>query len=775
MMAVDYANGVSPHPTLEDRLAVAQAEGLEANLRRAITFIGGIDGAIELQALEVRKRVGDKFSDNRAAHACNIDEAIALCIEADKWISDGTFLIPARLADGLETRHVAPGRWFDMSKGGGTTDNDIAARCALGIDFDVKRPSRISATDEQMAMSVETAERAWRHLTLTAHGREPLIPPECMAYVHSGNGRQIWVALNSIPANAETKQLLASILAGLDGQFSQDIEERDEGGALVRRGRVQVDLSLSDHKRLLPACGTTKKKGAPGIAKRPHRRTAIVTSGHVRALSLDELRQLQARIRDWLGTSTSMQPYVAAMDAAMGIKLAKASKSVGERITNGSSSTSDSPFDKANAIDHQAVAEWLDLFESGGLRCPGCGESQGVDIIDHGLKCMHNRCSGKGKAGFRTNIDLVMEVKRLDAKGAYNALAERFGLEPLHEKKADEEPSEQAPTVDKLRWWTPADIWAPLPPPDYLFDGLLVRGSLALIVAYGSSFKTWLMADGGLAVATGTPWLGRFATVQGGGALVDFESGDYELRRRLHRLAAGRTLALPVERFTFVTMPALNLACDAFYEQLQPIAAEYAFIGIDSLAAGSGGIDENDARFAVSLQRLKALAVASRCVIVVLHHTRKGSPQAREEGDQREMVRGSSAIFNACDVVLQLARTKRGKFLVQQTKARGGKAIDSFFVHVEDVGHTATTVLAADYDASEDADDTADLTGAIEKAKRQIITTLGTTRDLRSKDAIYGRIRGTKSARIAALRELLEAGTVTLHDGIYRLGSEVRQ
>ena len=38
-------------------------------------------------------------------------------------------------------------------------------------------------------------------------------------------------------------------------------------------------------------------------------------------------------------------------------------------------------------------------------------------------------------------------------------------------------------------------------------------------------------------------------------------------------------------------MPALSLADDAFYAALRPLAESHALIGIDSLAAGSGGID----------------------------------------------------------------------------------------------------------------------------------------------------------------------------------------
>ncbi len=324
---------------------------------------------------------------------------------------------------------------------------------------------------------------------------------------------------------------------------------------------------------------------------------------------------------------------------------------------------------------------------------------------------------------------------------------------------------------ESFRIWTGADVWAPLEAPDYLIGRLCVRGTLALIVAYGSSLKTWLLADSAIAIPTGGNWLHRFDTKPGRALLIDFESGDWELRRRVHRIAAGRELAIPIDGFGFVTMPSLSLADDGFYAALAPLAREYAFIGIDSLAAGSGGIDENDARFARSLQRLKAIASETKCVIVLLHHSRKGGG---DEADPREMVRGSSAIFNACDVVLMMSRNGDDGFVVRQTKARGGKAVEPFVVRVEDIGEDASIVVARDV-ADEGEEDVAKGSKAIEKAKRTILMLLAAEHDVRSATEVWRRVRGNKKVCLDALRELEERDLVTKSAGAYRLASEVRQ
>lgn len=313
-----------------------------------------------------------------------------------------------------------------------------------------------------------------------------------------------------------------------------------------------------------------------------------------------------------------------------------------------------------------------------------------------------------------------------------------------------------------------AEVWKPLEPPEYLIEPVLVRGSLALLVAYGASLKTWIMLDGGLSVATGEQWLVRFATRQGRALIVDFESGDYELRRRLHKIARGRGWAIPVEGLSFASMPEHNLADERFFDALRPLAASHAFVGIDSLAAGSGGIDENDARFATSLQRLKAIAVETGAVILVLHHSRKGSG---DDVDERELVRGSSAIFNACDVVLQLRRADEGAFVLRQTKARGGKAVEPFLVRVDDTDDGGALVVGRDLDEQEPASAGS---ATIDRAKARIISLLAHERDLRSGNEIHRRLRGTKKTNLEALKELQERGTVVRHEGAFRLASEVQ-
>jgi hypothetical protein len=314
-----------------------------------------------------------------------------------------------------------------------------------------------------------------------------------------------------------------------------------------------------------------------------------------------------------------------------------------------------------------------------------------------------------------------------------------------------------APSLERgFRLQDPADIWAPIAPPDYLVDKLFVRGSLGLIVAYGASLKTWLALALLLATATGSDWLGRFACKLSPACLIDFESGGDEVRRRVHLIANGHGYETPIAGFTFVTMPPMSLADEGFFVALQPLAVRFRLIVIDSLSAGSGGIDENDVRFARPLNRLKALAAESGCVIVLLHHSKKSAPEGKV--DAREMVRGSSAIFNAVDVVLGLTRGEDGLFVVRQSKARGGTAVEAFTVRVDDAPPGGVTVTAVDHQEGEEPRRSPSKT--LQTAKAGVMTLLAGNHDVKSKSDAFRRLKGNKPALFDAIDELVEHGLV---------------
>ena len=353
---------------LEAKLLAAQAESGAANLRRAIAF-AAVGGPLELQALGVRDRPGSQYDATKAAHALTTHDGVRLAAEAEKWSAQGVYILPATLRTGVETRHSAPGSWYTIPKRG-RADSDIAARQVLAIDLDVDRPTNTSATDAEMALSVAVACRALEYLA-------PVVGADSLAYVHSGNGRQVWLALDSLPVSSEVKALLAAVLAGL--------------ASLLDTPSVHVDLTLVDAKRILPACGTTKKKGAPGIPDRPHRRTAIVTPEHVNRLSEVSLRRLLERLRQDCGADGGADGC-AAIDKALGVRPEKP-----RPATTAGTATGARPFEAANKLDPTRSPSGS-ASSTGTIRAAlaAARRTAALPSSTAASKCWHNRCQPSG-------------------------------------------------------------------------------------------------------------------------------------------------------------------------------------------------------------------------------------------------------------------------------------------------------------------------------------------------------------------------------------------
>jgi predicted RNA-binding protein with PIN domain len=91
---------------------------------------------------------------------------------------------------------------------------------------------------------------------------------------------------------------------------------------------------------------------------------------------------------------------------------------------------------------------------------------------------------------------------------------------------------------------------------------------------------------------------------------------------------------------------------------------------IDSFNAASPTTDENDARSALMLQHAGTFAEVTGCGAIVIHHARKGTG-----GDDREMVRGSTALYAAVDRAYKFGEpdtTVPGRIQVTMTPIKFG-------------------------------------------------------------------------------------------------------
>lgn len=729
-----------PGAPLEQRLGIAQAEGLADNIRRQLRFLGQPD-VVELQALKVRRNASDSFERSRAAHARGIDETIKLCEAADNWHANGIYLLTGTIKPGVETRHSAPGSWFDVPKGGGTTDGDVQARLILPIDFDAKRSAGTSATDEEMQRSVTVALAAWKFLTGALGGEQSL------AYLHSGNGRQIHIALDNLPPE-ETKPRIAGVLAGL--------------GSIFNTEHVVVDETLTDAKRILPACGTLKKKGAPNLPERPHRRTAIVTPPEVNRISYEELRALANAIWD-----ANDDAGRSAMEKASGIR---STGSVVQVPRNPGS-----PFDLANGVDPQKVADWLGLYDANGsVRCPGCGSTDGVDVLRYGLKCLHNRCKDNGVRGFYSNVDLVVQEKKVTPIEAVKQLGVQFGFETRFKIDTIPPPaSEQLLDDTGFKWITTDEIFAPLPDTQWLIRDLhIVVGRPTMIAGYGFSGKTLMAQSMALALAANEPVWNFFST---GSTFevrhLDYEQGRHATLKRYQRLAIGHDIARESlgSRLGVCVFPEVYLdtpgAQDAYARAVDGVSV----VVLDALRGATPSIVENDSIIRRCIDNLTRVSEKTGCAFVILHHA--GKNRDDDTSDARKLPRGSSAIFDACGCVFTVDGESNRPKKVQQAKSPAeaeGTSIAPFHVAIEDVGvddkpTAGLRVVRQDSARAAGVPVTVQAFLAVKGSVLQLIT--NSTEPLTSANRIAARMGGTRAHILQAVKELFEDGAIVQPGG----------
>jgi hypothetical protein len=104
---------------------------------------------------------------------------------------------------------------------------------------------------------------------------------------------------------------------------------------------------------------------------------------------------------------------------------------------------------------------------------------------------------------------------------------------------------------------------------------------------------------------------------------------------------------------------------------------------VDSLRAATHGRDENDSGIRDVLDMLGDLSEETGCRAIVIHHARKPSDGAPEGG--RYSIRGSGAIFDACDCAYMLSGDKGAPVKVEHIRAKSfGETVDDFALKITD-------------------------------------------------------------------------------------------
>lgn len=367
------------------------------------------------------------------------------------------------------------------------------------------------------------------------------------------------------------------------------------------------------------------------------------------------------------------------------------------------------------------------------------------------------------KASIRAAINVA---KRIVAEGysAQDPSAFLASCKKLLDEVAIQRP-EPIETISTLQ------VFEAQPPIPWICRELyLAPGRPSLIAGYGYSAKSVSTQALLLAIASGTKVWGKYAVQRMGHVLhLDHEQGKRATILRYQRLAKAMKIG-PDElgdRLHVAALPrSFRLSNPDAEDVLRRAVDGFVFCGIDSLRATTPGIDENDSQIRDHLDKLLRVSEKTGCAFVVIHHAGKNG----KEKDARERGRGSSAIFDACGLVLQLDGKVQddGSTIVKvaMTKApaeASGSALRPFVLKVDDVMDDAG--MDARWGLSCEADENADefVEGSADRfvqAKRVALECIRSTPGVRGADAVRARTGGRAMDVRQAVKELLDEGRV---------------
>lgn len=197
-------------------------------------------------------------------------------------------------------------------------------------------------------------------------------------------------------------------------------------------------------------------------------------------------------------------------------------------------------------------------------------------------------------------------------------------------------------------------------PVRWIVDGLVPEQGFAVLGGEPNAGKSLIALDAALRCAHGMPFLERVTAPVSTLYLV--AEGFNGLAARLRAWIAAHPDAEPVDGcYVALHDGAIDLTAREALARLDALLQECAarhgsapgILVVDTLAMSLPGCDENDSGpVGAALGILHAIRRKYGCTILALHHVRKQGQGQNRESPSMAMLRGSSALAGAADVVL---------------------------------------------------------------------------------------------------------------------------
>lgn len=198
----------------------------------------------------------------------------------------------------------------------------------------------------------------------------------------------------------------------------------------------------------------------------------------------------------------------------------------------------------------------------------------------------------------------------------------------------------------------------------WLIEDLLSKSSIQVLAASPKVGKTWVTLSMAIAVASGTPALGRFHVSEPGPVMLFPAEDDVRaIRERIEQLCAGQGLTAADLPIDVITEDRLQLDDESHRQMLEAVLEERRpkLLVLDPLVRLHSGAESYVGHVSELFGYLRSLERRFGVAIVVTHHVAKNLPKGVSPGGA---LRGSSDIHASYDHGALLQREPDGRIIL---------------------------------------------------------------------------------------------------------------
>ena len=195
--------------------------------------------------------------------------------------------------------------------------------------------------------------------------------------------------------------------------------------------------------------------------------------------------------------------------------------------------------------------------------------------------------------------------------------------------------------------------------PEPVIENVAHRGEKLSIGGASKAFKTWILSDLAVSVATGTLWLGHFQTTRGRVLHLNFELLAPYFAQRLRTLTDENQVT--IEKDYLHVWNLRGFACDLalllpkILERISSV--EYSLVILDPIYKVLGKLRQENVAGDIAdlLNQIESLAIKTNATVAYGQHFSKGN-QAKKEAIDR--VAGSGVYARDPDTLVNFTRLK---------------------------------------------------------------------------------------------------------------------